>query len=194
MMKIVYVLVGTEKIEYLNMLKFSVASARAHMNNIEIIVLTDCASYVLLKDDAWLINNKVNAISVDIPFDYNTVEKSRYLKTNMRSFVDGDFLYLDSDTIICEDISDTKPEYSVSLVLDENRLLFEQDDKGESIKARARERGYNLDNCERYYNGGVILVKEDETAHLFFKRWCCTKDRARIYSSRQRSRNKSTTE
>ena len=126
MFKIVYVTVGADKIEYINMQRIAVASAKKHMPHVPVVIVTDGETLPKLrkyKDFAG-----VELASFPVPADLNTVEKSRYLKTNLRSLISGDFLYIDSDSIICEDFSSDLPECSLGLVLDENRPLAEQDD------------------------------------------------------------------
>lgn len=171
MIKLVYVIVGAEKTEYLNMLRISLASARKHMPDIDIELVTDTDTAQHL--NAGDIPQKYRATVVAVPVGgkYNTVEKSRVLKTNLRELVRGDFLFLDTDTIICTDISGYVPEGSVNFVLDAHCLLNEQENHGEPVKKAARERGLKLDNCVKYYNSGVILTKDDDNARLFFKKW-----------------------
>lgn len=169
-MKLVYVTVGTEKTEYLNMLRISAASARKHMPDIEIEVVTDAVTgeYLNASDIPQKYRVRINAVAVDDSL--NTVEKSRELKTTLRTLVKGTFLYLDNDTIICRDFSDFEPEASVNLVADAHTRL-DQQENGERIRKNARKRGLDLDRCERYFNGGVIIAKDDDTAHRFFEKW-----------------------
>ena len=171
MMKLVYVTVGTEKIEYLNMLRISLASARLHMPGAEIEIVTDEATAGVLNAGDMPKKYSARVVAVPIEGDYNTVERSRVLKTNLRELVSGDFLYLDTDTIICADLSGERPEGSVNLVADAHCLLAEQEDGGEPIRRAARQRGLDLGGCVRYYNGGVVYARDDETAHEFFRRW-----------------------
>lgn len=171
MIKLVYVVVGTEKKEYLNMLRISLASARMHMPSIAIEIVTDEETGAFLA--AGDIPQKYRAAVIPCPIDgdYTTVERSRVLKTNLRALVTGDFLYLDTDTIICEDFSDAAPQGSVNMVADAHCLLSEQEENGEPILRAARRRGLDLTGCVHYYNGGVLLAKDDETAREFFARW-----------------------
>ena len=171
MLKIVYIHVGNEKQEYLNMLRISIASVRKNMPNIEINILTDKNTAEYLVSCGFFTDVLLKIIPVDVPEDLNVVEKSRYLKTNLRNNIRGDFLYIDSDTLVCCNLTDTLIEQSVSMVLDENRLLNEQDDKGEKIIHQAKMRGYDFLGYNHYYNSGVMLVKDDKSAQLFFQKW-----------------------
>ena len=140
MIKLVYVIVGVSKSEYLNMLRISLASARRYMPAIEIEIVTDEETGKALS--VGDIPQKYNARIVAVPIEgeYTTVERSRVLKTNLRELVSGDFLYLDTDTIICEDFSDYVPQGSVNLVADAHCLLAEQEEQGEPIRRAARQR------------------------------------------------------
>ena len=177
MFKIVYVTVGADKIEYINMQRIAVASAKKHMPHIPVVIVTDGETLPKLRK--YKDFSGVELASFPVPADLNTVEKSRYLKTNLRSLISGDFLYIDSDSIICEDFSDDLPECSLGLVLDENRPLAEQDDGGAAIRRCAQARGFDLSGCESYFNGGVIFAKDDAPAKAFFKDWYANWDRTR---------------
>ena len=171
MIKLIYVCVGADKKEYLNMLRISLASARRHMDDIDIVILTDSdtAEYLSASDVAGEYRARVEA--ADIPEGYNTVEKSRYLKTNMRRLIRGDFMFIDCDTIICEDISGLRIPGSVCMVMDEHCLLDEQENGGAAIRRAAQQRGLDLSSCKRYFNSGVIMSVDDETALRFFDSW-----------------------
>ncbi|MBQ1452471.1 MAG: hypothetical protein IIZ23_00735, partial [Ruminococcus sp.] len=177
MFKIVYVTVGADKIEYINMQRIAVASAKKHMPHVPVVIVTDGETLPKLRK--YKDFSGVELASFPVPADLNTVEKSRYLKTNLRSLISGDFLYIDSDSIICEDFSDDLPECSLGLVLDENRPLAEQDDGGAAIRRCAQARGFDLSGCESYFNGGVIFAKDDAPAKAFFKDWYANWDRTR---------------
>lgn len=179
MITIVYVHVGAGKTEYLTMLRVSAASVRKHMKDVGIVILTDTETGAFLEQSETVSDSGIRIEAVAVPQGYNTVEKSRYLKTRMREFVKGDLLYLDSDTIVCQDISDTVVPASVCMVRDEHCLLSQQEENGEPIKRAARDRGLDLDRCTDYYNGGVIMAKDDENARIFFRRWFETWDATR---------------
>lgn len=170
MIKIVYVLTGIQKPEYLNMLRISVASAIKQMPSIKIEIVSDIETADYLSTNHVIAQENVTVVAEDVPKEYSTVEKSRYLKTNLRRMVTGDFLYIDTDTIICDDLSHICPVSSVNLVLDENCLLTEQE-YCEMIRSKAAKVGIDLSECTHYFNGGVIFAKDDEKANAFFRRW-----------------------
>ena len=176
MFKLVYVTVGSDKTEYINMLRISVASAKKHMPQVPVVIVTDEDTLAVLRK---YFSGGAELAAFQVPEKYNTAEKSRYLKTNLRSLISGDFLYLDSDTVICADFSSAAPCCELGLVLDENRLLDSQDDNGAAIRRSAEKRGFDLSGCSRYYNGGVIWAKGCQAAKDFFGEWFSLWDKTR---------------
>lgn len=167
----VYVHVGNKKNKYYNMLLISLESLRVHMPNQCVIILSDQKSADFLKENNVDTLYNCRIIGVDGVNKISDVEFSRYLKTNLRKLIKGDFLYLDSDTVVCEDFSECNIDSSVALVLDNHCVLSELCDGGKAIRIRAMERGIELHNCSKYFNSGVIYAKDDQVAHDFFDKW-----------------------
>ena len=105
--KIVYVLTSSKEDTYLEQTLISVYSARLHNPYADILVVTDNATANTIKGGRAEIKKYLSDIVVvDIPAEYNNMQKSRYIKTNLRKFVEGDFLYIDSDTVIAESLAE----------------------------------------------------------------------------------------
>ena len=99
--KIVYVLTSSSKDTYLERTLISAFSARLHNPDATLLVVTDQVTMDNLKGKRAEIKKYVTYfIVVDIPAEYNNMQKSRYIKTNLRKFVKGNFLYIDCDTVI----------------------------------------------------------------------------------------------
>ena len=177
MFKIVYVTVGADKIEYINMQRIAVASAKKHMPQVPVVIVTDEQTLPKLKEHKDLCS--VELAVFPVPKELNTAEKSRYLKTNLRDLIRGDFLYTDTDTIICGDFSSDVPDCPLGLVLDENRPLDEQDGGGAAIRRAAQIRGFDLSECKNYFNGGVIWARDCEPSKDFYRDWYAQWDRTR---------------
>ncbi len=107
---------------------------------------------------------------VPIPPEYDVMQRSRYLKINLRRSIEGDFLYIDSDTFVArpiDDIDDTVAD--VAMVTDLNRPIEEgdtNDDIGRAIKA-----GFCNLQHEPYFNGGVMFARDTPAAHELFDKW-----------------------
>lgn len=99
-------------------------------------------------------------IVIDLPKDSTNKEKSRILKTNMRNYVNGDFLFIDSGTIILSDLSEIdNVTDNISVVYERNRIVSE--DFGRAIYEEALMRfDCKLYDSDEYFNSGVMLVKD----------------------------------
>lgn len=172
--KIVYVLVSDGKSVYFERAFVSAWSVKYHNPTAHIAVLIDSGTKEVLDKDAY--DNFMNLIDeeivVPINNDFSNLEKSRWMKTQLRELVKGDFLYLDVDTISCEDLSDIDNETcSVGMVWDFNCKL--SDNHCLKIHRRTLKYYFNqeivLDG--NYYNSGVIYAKDNDDAHVFFRNW-----------------------
>lgn len=172
-MKIVYVYLSRKIDKYWGMLNISLYSVRKHMPNIDIEIFSDAETIALIRNEnaSFEVFFNLKLKEIFIPERYNLVEKSRYLKTNLREFASGDFIFVDCDTVFCKDISDLVPQNSISMVLDNHLLLSELDEGGKLIIKNLKLRGLNVNSEQRYYNSGVMIVRDDEIAHEFFKKW-----------------------
>lgn len=172
-MKYVYVLTSTVKDLYYEQALMSVFSLKYHMPNAQIVLLTDNKTKDTFTEELKRTEIKKycsEIISVD--FDANTpnIDRSRLIKTSIPNYVKEDFLYIDCDTIICEDLSEIeKIPFTTAGVLDGHVLLSEHIHKKYFLKrdkklgfSGTKQSGYNI-------NGGLILAKAGkETEDLFF--------------------------
>ena len=105
---LLYVLVSSDNDFYLEQAYISMYSAKYHMPNAHITLLTDKAT------EATFTNNRKKEveyadmiISVDLDTQkYNAHKRSRILKTSARQYVRGDYLYIDCDTVIVKPFPD----------------------------------------------------------------------------------------
>ena len=115
--KLLYVLVSNTNDIYLEQAHISICSAKYYMPDCHITLLVDDKTDKAMDENCRKILKNVDEYIV-IPLSKDTSEhvRSRLLKCGARNYVKGDFLYIDTDTII------TKP-------------LYEIDDVGYSIAA-----------------------------------------------------------
>ncbi len=179
-MKYVYVLTSTPKDFYYEQALMSVYSLRQKMPDAQIIVLADDKtknSFTETNKRTALLKYASKVIPVEFEENVPNVDRSRLIKTSIPEYVEGSFLYIDCDTIICSDLSDIENEKTVTggvldghVLLDEHihKKYFLLRDKKLGFKG-TKEAGYNI-------NGGLILAKADspeekkQTAELF-KKW-----------------------
>ena len=121
-MKYVYVLTSTPKDLYYEQCLMSVWSLRQHMRAAEIIVLVDDktkASFTPENKRVELYKYASRIVSIDFEDKVTNVERSRLIKTAIPDYVEGSFLYIDCDTIICDDLSEIENEpFATAGILD----------------------------------------------------------------------------
>ena len=129
----------------------------------------DRDTYLRLVNKKAAILDDVVPIVIDIPIEYTVMQRSRYLKTSLRSLIDGDFLYLDTDTIICESLDTIDAiEDDIAMVPHRNGCVELSDPY--SIKL-CKKAGYDKLKGLPYYNGGVAYVKDTLVSYRFFESW-----------------------
>lgn len=175
--KLVYVLTSNESDYYLEQALLSAYSARIHNPNAVIIVVTDKDTKATLVGKRSLIQNYVTeVIGVDVPSEYSMMQRSRYIKTSIRNIVDGDFLYIDTDTIICDDLSDIDLfDCSIGATTDGNGPLYVADfyeGKKQFIRLQSEQCNvpYAFDDAP-FFNGGIIYAKDDAISRRLYSLW-----------------------
>jgi cellulose synthase/poly-beta-1,6-N-acetylglucosamine synthase-like glycosyltransferase len=105
--KLVYVLVSyDEQNDYLEQCLLSCYSARLHNADAEIILLVDnLTDNTLQGKRAEILKYISQKIVIDIAGNYNATQRSRIIKTTAREYVRGDFLFIDTDTVITQSIA-----------------------------------------------------------------------------------------
>lgn len=171
MFRIIYVLSSDEKDYYYQQLMVSLKSLRTWMKDITVTVLVDQETDKTLNGTRLDILKFAEVKVIEVPERYSKKERSRYLKTSMRKYITGDFLFVDSDTVICDDFSDTDFNCVMAMVPDRNCFFEQKDDKGENIKNIAKNCGFDLSSCNVYFNSGVIWCRECTETQRFFELW-----------------------
>lgn len=170
--KIVYVAVSSEDDCYLCQTLLSIYSLKQKNQDaiVDLVVDTETDKTIIGKRATILeyINNK---IVIDVPKIYNKLQTSRYLKTNLRQYVSGDYLYIDSDTIITDGLGDIDGfPNSIGMVIDMHVPMALHEDIEKKMQ-RLREVGWKGVDYPLYYNSGIIYAKDDEYAHKFYQAW-----------------------
>ena len=171
--KIVYVLVSSFADCYYEQLLISLYSMKIHNPSSSIIIVTDDITFTTLtgqRSGLYEYNCEVKVI--EVPVQYSPFQRSRYLKTRLREFISGDFLYVDTDTVICSDISEIDTfKCDVGAVKDKNRPMKLSRFSGYPYEM-AKKAGLASELLgEPYYNGGLLYVKDSPTAHAFYREW-----------------------
>jgi hypothetical protein len=173
MIKYVYVLVDDETDYYLEQALISITSLKMYTPNAYVSLLIDDTT------EETLISNRRNILEliselkvIKIESQFNKKARSRWLKTSMRQHIEGDFLFIDCDTVICEDLSDIE-NISVDLGAVLNRhLLIDDSPTARYIHGNDKTLGFNASQkSDKHFNSGVILCKDIPVCHSFFHEW-----------------------
>lgn len=169
--KIVYVVTCSEKNTYLEQALVSVYSARLHNPDARIYIVTDEISAKYIESSRTEIKKYLTDVLVfDTPEDYNSMKRSRYLKTNLRELIEGDFVYIDTDTVICQPL-DELDNFTDDVSGVANRHELYNVSKQVESNAVFRTLGANIKENFVYINGGLLIVKDTPVAHSLFNAW-----------------------
>ena len=169
--KIVYVLVSDSSDYYYEQALISVTSARMWNSDAEIVVVVDDRTNVTLTDGREALGNVVQQkIVVNLSPEMNKKRRSRILKTSLRELVVGDFLYIDTDTVVCDSLAEIDNFCcEIGAVLDQHTTLQRMRDY--QVLERVQLLGGTIEDGDTYYNGGVFYVKDTSRTHIFFRDW-----------------------
>lgn len=174
-MKYVYVLVSSENDFYAEEALVSMYSLKKHNPTAEITLLTDRRTIDSLQGGRIYFQKYIdNIIIINVSEDLSLIQKSRYIKTSIRDYIEGTFLYIDNDTIITgrlDKLDDLR--FDVGAVYNQHREWAEYrchpmmlDFKNVTGTNPEEENKFSA-----YYNGGVIFSKDTPEAHKFFRTW-----------------------
>ncbi len=171
--KIVYVVTSNKDDYYLEQTLISVLSIRMHSPDAYIILTVDESTNDLLVEDRQRLKDSVDEIIVAAPpKEYNNMQKSRYIKTSLRNLIKGNFLFIDSDTIISAPLDEIDEiDASVAAVKDKH-LIINKHQWNNLIVDWAKAMNWHLTSEDNiYFNSGVFLVKDDVIAHDLYQKW-----------------------
>lgn len=168
--RIVYTIISSGHDNYLEQLIMSVYSLLKYNSKAEITVITDKNTVNSFIGWRSCIKNMVNQIKVvNIPEKYNQMQCSRFLKTNLRKFIKGDYLYIDTDTIICDSLQDIDfLNADIALVADCNGNLNLEE---ESVIEKCNKAGFDNMKGQNYFNSGVMFVRDTPVSHYLYDEW-----------------------
>ena len=171
-MKILYVLASNPKDTYYEQFLLSLTSLKLVSPELETILLCDTKTKETLTGNRTEYQKLISqVITVEAPGAMTQSEVSRWLKTSMRSHVKGDFLFIDSDTIITENISSiSELGLAFAACLDKHSTL-ESHHMREYIISNNGKLNFNAHLSIPHYNSGIIFCKDTTETHNLFNRW-----------------------
>lgn len=169
--QIVYIIVSDETDTYLEQAMVSVYSLRLYNSEAKVILVTD------LETNSTLSGNRAGILDyisekrvIEIPGVYSKMQRSRYLKTTLRNNIQGNFLYMDTDTFIMRDLTDVD-----SLTMDIGAVL-DMTMPSRSVPSSLCNQFslLGLDPREAkdsYFNSGVIFVRDVPLCYRLYQEW-----------------------
>jgi hypothetical protein len=175
MHKYIYVLTSKETDFYYEQFLLSLTSLKMRTPQASASVLTDDKTAATLIGKRTAYKELIDEIKVvDFPTDTNSFYRSRYLKTKMRELIKGDFLYIDVDTVVVDDLSDIGDiRGDIAAVKDRHCALskFEHRLLSNYLRRAATLQFEVAGDIDIIYNGGVIFAKDNDFAREFFQKW-----------------------
>ncbi len=168
-----YVIISSGEDIYIEQALMSIWSCRRFNPDIKITVVTDgpTAKLICLYPEIEQLVDEIKVIELDKNF--SNFERSRILKTRLREYIDGDLLFVDTDTIFCDkiDLSDLNAD-NIAIVED----IHIESLKSHPFKSVVERTLKSLFDSEikgdlPYFNSGVIFYRDTEEAHLFAEKW-----------------------
>lgn len=173
-MKYLYVCVSSEKDSYLEQAFASIVTLKSKTPNAFVSLLMDEDTEKSLIGGRENIKHLVDEV-VSVEFSPEVCQKvrSRRLKTSMRNLVNGDFLFIDTDTFIFQDLTELeKLPASFAGVQDKHCPLSKNDQVHTlSLSKKLLWNSPDFVNEETFINGGVLLVRDSKENRDFFKDW-----------------------
>ncbi len=156
-MKYLYVLTSNDKDIYYEQIYLSISSLLLYNPNVCITLLTDDKTFKNLKGHRGDVLHLVQEIKViKLSGKWNQKVRSRIIKTNMRNLVDGDFLYLDCDTIVLMPINIPSDwEFNIGAVKNLHFSNVQESPIYPVFHCFANSCGINMDS-HNYFNSGVL--------------------------------------
>jgi hypothetical protein len=178
-MKYLYVLASDDTDFYLENALLSISSLRMRMPNAFVSLLMDDRTEKTLVRKRCGILDLVNEKLVSrIEDKWNKKERSRWLKTSARAHIDGDFLYIDCDTVVADDLSAVSAlDMELGAVMDAHTTW---DENTPIIYRSFRETRRKLDKTlgfesilktNKHFNSGVIYCRDTPNTRRFFEKW-----------------------
>lgn len=171
--KIVYVLVSSGNDIYIEQAYMSIWSCKYYNPDATIVLATDSATKQHL--DKYIAMKGLISEFVIHEFnpDVSNFERSRFLKTSLRSIIEGDFLFVDTDTIFCDTIKEIDGIISdIAMVENLHIPTLESSPYKNTIYKRLSD-FFNIKpnkDCA-YYNSGVIYSKDSQVSSDFYNAW-----------------------
>ncbi|MFR8963873.1 MAG: glycosyltransferase [Bacteroides uniformis] len=170
--KILYVLVSDEYDIYLEQTFLSIYSLRLYMPDVHVtLLIDDSTSETMVGGRESILEYVTENIIINLNHNFNKMQRSRYLKTMARNYVNGDFLYIDSDTIITSSLLRIDELECLMGAVEDTHTPIKKHILRKTIRRLCRNTNFSMNSIDTYFNSGVLYVKDCAETRDFFKSW-----------------------
>lgn len=170
--KIVYSVISDETDIYLEQALLSIYSLRKYNPDAFVELIVDQTTNNSIIGKRSEIKKYVSKITaVNVPNEFSKGQKSRWLKTNLRNLIKGDYLFIDNDTIIADTLEEIDEfESEIGAVKDKHAQIELNKDK-DKLLLWSEQDGWTYSDDLTYFNSGVMFVRDCEFTHDFYREW-----------------------
>lgn len=159
---------------YVEYCAVSAYSLKKYNKEAKVRVICDSDTYDhIIAEKKYFLELVDEITPVSVNQDYTPLQKSRFLKTSVRTLIDGDFVFIDTDTIITGDLKELQSfDKDIGAVKAQDPHLWGKDNP--HIQRYNRQRNLPEDYnhyIEKYYNSGVIICRDTQKAREFYDAW-----------------------
>ena len=112
----------------------------------------------------------VNIVTVDVPKKFNNRDRSRFIKTSMNKYLPDNFIFIDSDTIICDNFDKIDSNIAIGMVLNRHMKISESPVK-DFLNKCVKNLNYHIGFEDKDFNSGMIVVNKSEKSDNLFNLW-----------------------
>ncbi len=170
MQSFLYILSWRTGEDYADITLLSMTFLREVHPEAQILLLSDTETAEALRDASHpLLSLTDRMIEAEAPHPISAMN-GWYLKSRMRRLVEGDFIFLDADTIVRQRL-DALSRLEAPIAMAENHSLRFPDNFPEMERVVYEQNGWPIPSFGHYLNSGVICWKDDPEAHRLARTW-----------------------
>lgn len=170
--QIVYVVISSEDNLFLEELWVSLFSLRIYHPEATVKVLVDAPTAERIHQRPALDKMITEVVTVEVPEEYTPMARSRVIKTTVRNVIDGPFLFMDTDTVVCHSLDEVDDlDYDIAAVPDLHHPLKRHMAKNMIEYRGKRFFNKDLSDATYYFNSGVMYVADNELTRNFYQLW-----------------------
>ena len=167
---IVYTLVSSEKDYFLEELWVSLFSLRQFHPEATVTVLVDEATKVYMLRFPKLCEMITEMVVVPVQENYNAKQRSREIKTTARNVIDGAYLFIDTDTVICKPLDGIDNLTCDIAAVPDGHLPLKKC-MFSPVNTVKKVFGIDVSDSKYWFNSGVMFVADNERTRKLYKRW-----------------------